>query len=85
MKAQTLIRNALAVIVSLLFYAAAFGQDSLNVRLIGQISYPHLWCANDVAVNGNYAYIAGGDSLRVLNVSNPASPVGIRTLSYNWR
>lgn len=40
--------------------------------------------ANDVDVDGNYAYTATYSGLRIFDLSNPASPVGVGTYGENW-
>ena len=58
----------------LLFAYGAFGQDSLNVRLLGQVALPGV--ANGVAVSGNYAYVADDlYGLRIIDISDPSAPV----------
>jgi len=58
-----------------------------TIKLIGQLNSPGgAW---DVAISGNYAYLAD-DGLRIINVSNPASPyivgnydVNVQTMAVN--
>jgi hypothetical protein len=57
-------------IVTVLMPNPAIGQGQ-NVRLVGQIGGG----CGAVQVVGNYAYIGEGQKLRILDVSNPASPV----------
>jgi hypothetical protein len=65
-------RNAIFVAIALVLGAGeARAQDSLNVERLGSIQMS----AYQVAVSGNYAYVAAGDSgLRVVNVSDPTQP-----------
>ncbi len=58
------------VILSQLLCTTAWGQDSLNVTKVGQLT---MLCY-DVAVEGNYAYIPS-DSFRVIDVSDPVAPI----------
>lgn len=55
----------------------SYGQDSLNVSKISQM-YDFWNGAEDMAVNGNFAYIADGTmGIRVVDISTPASPTEI--------
>jgi hypothetical protein len=69
------------------FVVAAYGQDLTSIALNPTsptsdtvqgtlFDSTHLAFPNDVAVSGNYAYVADGGSsgLTVVNVSNPAAP-----------
>jgi hypothetical protein len=53
-------------------------QDSLNVRMLGEV-HDFVQQCHDVAMSGNYAYIASGaaSGLRVLDLSDPTAPVEI--------
>ncbi|MFC2084685.1 T9SS type A sorting domain-containing protein [Bacteroidota bacterium] len=53
-------------------------QDSLNVRLLGEI-HDFVEQAYDVAILGTYAYISSGlnSGLRVLDLSDPVTPVEV--------
>jgi len=54
----------------------AFALQSSNLELIGHINISGI--ARAVVVRGDYAYVAADSSgLRVINVSNPASPVEV--------
>ncbi len=58
-------------------------QDSLNVELIGT-AYDNWDFAENVAVSGNYAYVAAMKSgIRILDVSDPANPYEVA--SFSWR
>jgi hypothetical protein len=48
-------------------------QQAWNVGLVGQIDVPG-GSAHGVAVAGNYAYVAGGMGIRIIDISNPAAP-----------
>jgi hypothetical protein len=55
----------------------ANGQDSLNVRKLGQL-YAYWDVALEAAVSGNFVYVADNSAgLRIVNVSNPTNPVEI--------
>ncbi|MCX6640407.1 MAG: hypothetical protein NTW14_08010 [bacterium] len=72
MKAGNLIITAVAVLLLLVGLAQA--QDSLNVTKVGEIFIANA-ALNGIAISGNYAYAADYNyGLRVINVSNPASP-----------
>lgn len=66
-------------IISLLLisqiYSVAIAQDSLNVRMLGEVHH-FVEQSFDVAMSGNYAYIASGTAsgLRVLDLSDPTTP-----------
>ncbi|MGB6121072.1 MAG: hypothetical protein WBG80_04110, partial [Bacteroidota bacterium] len=66
-------------LVSLLLLAhmcgVAMAQESSNVRMIGEVHH-FVQQSYDVAVSGNYAYVASGmaSGLRVLDLSDPAAP-----------
>jgi hypothetical protein len=65
--------RTIAIVLALLATSAS-AQDSLNVRRLGSFDTPGL--AWGVAVSGNYAYVVdGGSGLRVVNITNPSSPV----------
>ena len=51
-----------------------------NPRLVSSVNAPQ---ANDVYVQGNYAYVTNGwaTSFQVFNISNPAVPVSVGTVS----
>jgi hypothetical protein len=68
-------RFVLVGLIAALVVAPSFAQDCPT--LVGFADTP--WCcAYDVAVAGNYAYVAnGGQGLRVIDVSNPSSPVEV--------
>lgn len=53
-------------------------QDSLNVRMLGEVHHFVQQCY-DVAMSGGYAYIASGmgSGLRVVDLSDPTTPVEI--------
>ena len=71
---RCLFRGSIAL--AFILPAAAFAQDSLNVRRLGQLSYSNY--VTDVAVAGNYAYVACSYSgLRIVNVANPSVPVEV--------
>lgn len=53
----------------ILFFSLAFAADSRNVNLIGSLSGG---LAKNVMVKDNYAYVAAGAALYIINVSNPA-------------
>ncbi len=56
--------------------AQGFDGDSLNASIIGR--WNNSGSANDVAVNGNYAYVADGLSgLRIIDISTPSLPVEV--------
>jgi hypothetical protein len=62
--------------LSLLLAGVSRAQDSLNVRLIGSCDTPG-W-ASDVALNGDYAYVADyAAGLRIISVADPAHPVEV--------
>ncbi|MDO9027212.1 MAG: hypothetical protein Q7U87_04955, partial [bacterium] len=66
-------RRMLVVALVLAGWCTICQADSLNVRTVGVYDTPGFAWA--VAVSGNYAYVADGDSgLRIINISNPASP-----------
>lgn len=52
----------------------------LSLTLVGQLAIPNFY-ARHIAVSGSYAYLtgdaSGGDYLRVIDISNPASPVEV--------
>ena len=66
-------------IVSLLLISKicgdAIAQDSLNVRILGEVHH-FVQQSYDVAMSGNYAYIASGvaSGIRVLDLSDPTTP-----------
>ena len=65
-------RTLLIGILVLFCQLSAFAQDSLNVTMMGRI-YAHWASCEDVAVSGNYAFVAG-DGLRVIDISDPTHP-----------
>jgi hypothetical protein len=71
-----------SVILSLVLVAAA-SADSLNCRYVGGCDLPgDAW---NVALSGNYAYIADDTSgLRVVDVSNPPSPAEVGYFDTPW-
>ncbi len=54
----------------------AWGQDSLNVTKVGEISFwENLY---EIAVSGNFAYaMAGNLGVRVIDISDPQNPVEV--------
>ncbi|MBN2537624.1 hypothetical protein JXB37_05055 [candidate division WOR-3 bacterium] len=65
-------RTAVLLVIGLLV-AVSSADDSLNVRLVGSCDTPGI--AFGIALEGNHAYIgAYSAGLRIINVSNPASP-----------
>ena len=54
-----------------------------NLTQVGTISNTNLDGANNVEVSGNYAYVASAfaDSLTIIDISNPASPVQVGTVT----
>ena len=54
----------------------AMAQEGSNVRMIGEVHH-FVQQSYDVALSGNYAYVASGmaSGLRILDLSDPASPV----------
>jgi hypothetical protein len=73
--------NKLALVGGIFLYAVTvFGQDSLNVRRVWQES---LWQeAQAVAVQDSFAFLAAGDGMQVLNISDPMHPH--RVGWWNW-
>ena len=69
---------ALALLLSTgIFSSAAQPAPPPTLELVGQIG----GAANGVAVQGAYAYVAGGASgLRIVNVADPAHPVEVGSL-----
>jgi len=68
--------TAFVLCLVLLLIGAAQAADSLNVRLVGSCIAPGDGLG--VAVDGDYAYVADGDSgLRVISVADPAHPVEV--------
>jgi hypothetical protein len=57
-------------------------QDPLRPRLAGSLSL-HDTAAMDIAVSGDYAYVADYEGLRIIDVSNPASPSQVSYLPHN--
>jgi hypothetical protein len=55
---------------------AAAQFDAENVRLVGHIGGD----CYGVATQGNYAYVAEGFSLRILDMSNPSAPVSLSSV-----
>ncbi|KPL06521.1 hypothetical protein AMJ86_08235 [bacterium SM23_57] len=65
-------QNILTVAILLVSFSA-FGQDSLNVSMVGR--YGFWYSAEALAVEGRFAYVAAGwNGLRILNVENLAVP-----------
>ncbi len=53
------------------FVITAFAQDSLNVRRLGQITRPQSDYAYDLAIDGDYAYLASwGQGVSIVNIAN---------------
>ena len=71
-------RSIVSLLLTLLISGAAVAQDSLNVRLLGEVHQFVEQCY-DVSMSGDYAYIASGmaSGLRVLDLSDPATPLEI--------
>ena len=68
--------TASAFCLGLLLVGIAPANDSLNVRCIGSCDTPGAACG--VALSGDYAYVADGDSgLRVISVVDPANPAEV--------
>ena len=66
--------------ICLVVVVSAAAADSLNVRRVGGIDTPGE--AYGVAVQGDYAYVADGDSgLRVISVADPTQPADIGRLN----
>ncbi len=61
--------------IFILFNSNVFAQDSLNITRTSL--YSNSWFANDIAVNGNYAYATAGSELRVVDVSDSTSPIDV--------
>ena len=53
-----------------------------NPTFVGSYDTPS--CAHGVAINGNMAYVADSDSLQIIDVTNPASPVCKGSYAYTW-
>ncbi len=70
-------------IFSIIFFvfAGAFGQsDSLNMHLVGTWEAPAMlwgWPRHALAVQDTFAFIAGGDTLYILNIADPTTPTVI--------
>ena len=65
------------ILLCALLTISAWAQDSINVSILGQYNY---WVeANDVVKSGSYAYLVGEmpTGLRIVDVSDPATPVEI--------
>ncbi|TKJ41071.1 hypothetical protein CEE37_05235 [candidate division LCP-89 bacterium B3_LCP] len=62
-----------AGLIILLLAGGLYAQDSLNVTMISRI-YAHWLSTKDVAVSGDYAYVAS-TGLRVVDISIPNRPV----------
>jgi hypothetical protein len=72
-------RIAVAVVVSVvgLIFVVAGVMAAQGIEFVSQIG-DATWGAWDVAVSGNYAYVAGDtDGLRIINIANPAMPVQV--------
>jgi hypothetical protein len=66
----------IAFILLCLIPTIACAQDSLNVRRVGQLNYWEI--AQDVAIDGNYAYCATGNSgLSILDIADPTHPIQV--------
>uniref|UniRef100_A0A7V6CMS6 LVIVD repeat protein n=1 Tax=candidate division WOR-3 bacterium TaxID=2052148 RepID=A0A7V6CMS6_UNCW3 len=64
------------IIIFILTIFSLIWADSLNCRQIGYYDTPG--SAQDVAVSGNYAYVADWEAgLRIIDISNPRSPVEV--------
>ncbi|TKJ41068.1 hypothetical protein CEE37_05220 [candidate division LCP-89 bacterium B3_LCP] len=61
--------------IILLLAGGVTAQDSLNVTMMSRI-YAHWLSTEDVAVSGDYAYVAS-TGLRVIDISDPAHPVEV--------
>ncbi len=60
-----------------------FSQEHENIELVSQISGSNWNCAEALAIDGEFAYIADADSgIRIVDISNPISPVEIAFFSY---
>ena len=80
--------NSQATAVTGSYLYIADYSDGLKVASIAEpttpvpvASVPGLSGANDVTINGSYAYVAHGQSLSVLDISNLASPTLLDTLA----
>ena len=68
----------------------AFGQaDSLNMRLVGEWEAPAMLPGSPfhaLAVQDTFAFIAGSDTLYILNIADPTNPTVITRFSggYGW-
>jgi len=79
METKMNIKKLLVIILLVAVAGTVLGQDAQNVRQIGQISH---WEAEDIAMQGDYAYVAAGNSgLRILDVTDPARPVEVGFIS----
>ena len=59
-----------------LLFAQGFDGDSLNASIVGNWDNPG--SANDVAVYGEYSYVADGmKGLRIINIATPSVPVEV--------
>ena len=80
------------VIFSIIFlvFAGAFGQsDSLNMHLVGEWEAPAMLPGSPfhaLAVQDTFAFIAGSDTLYILNIADPTNPTVITRFSggYGW-
>ncbi len=67
--------RVLFILVSMLgllvFHQPARAADSQNVNLVGELAGG---LPRDVAIQGDYAYVAASGILSILDISNPTSP-----------
>ncbi|GBE30190.1 LVIVD repeat protein [bacterium BMS3Bbin04] len=73
-----------ALMLLFVLVSAAGAQDSLNVSTVGLLE--HEWDSAKVVrvIDSNYAYLAtGATGLRIVDVSDPAAPVEIGSISYD--
>lgn len=57
------------------------GIDWTSLSLVGSVDITGTTDTTDIYVNGNYAYLAHGSALRIVNISNPAAPTLTSTYS----
>jgi hypothetical protein len=69
--------GVLFILSFFLIFSFGFAQNSPNVKLVGRTGGTY----NAVAVQGNYAYIAEGGGLSILNISNSTSPQLVGTVA----
>jgi hypothetical protein len=81
-----MLKKTLVVAIAFLGFSGLVSADSLNVRTIGHYSVSN-WGGRDLAISGNYAYVAADTGLIVLDISNPSNPTKIScnaTLGYPY-